>query len=133
MEILLQLTIIAGVSFAGEIMSHLIPFPMPASVYALCLMFALLYFKIVKLEWVDRVGTFLISVMLITFIPAVVSFMDIAHKVKGHLPAMIFLLLITLFLVMGFTGVVAQVLLKRSEKKIPGRARNDGRAKGASK
>ena len=46
MKFLKQFTIILIVSFIGEILNHLIPLPVPASIYGLVIMFACLKFKI---------------------------------------------------------------------------------------
>jgi len=117
-EYLVPIMIIAGVSLAGEILAHIISFPIPAAVYALVIMFALLCLKIIKLEWVEKVSMAMISVMLIVFIPPTVSFMEIAANMRGQLPAMILLLALTAVLVMGFTGLVAQITVRAEEKRI---------------
>ena len=45
-----QIAIIAGVSLVGELLSFLIPLPVPGSIYGLLLMLLLLVTKLIKLR-----------------------------------------------------------------------------------
>ena len=50
MKYIRQFAVILGISFLGEILHYLIPFPIPGSVYGLILMFLLLVRGILKIE-----------------------------------------------------------------------------------
>ena len=67
MNYIFQLSIILGVSFAGELLNTLLPLPFPASVYGLVIMFLLLCTKIVKLEQVEKVSEYLMAIMPLFF------------------------------------------------------------------
>ncbi|MCR4676759.1 MAG: CidA/LrgA family protein, partial [Sphaerochaetaceae bacterium] len=54
MKYLAQFAVILAVSFLGEIMSYLIPLPVPASVYGMVLMFIFLKTKIIALSQVKE-------------------------------------------------------------------------------
>ena len=56
------------VTCIGEIMKYYIPLPIPASIYGLALMMALLMTGVVKIEKVYQAGTFLIEIMSLMFI-----------------------------------------------------------------
>ena len=56
MNYIKQFTILVAVCFIGEILHHLIPLPVPASIYGLVLMFCALHFKIMPLESVEKVS-----------------------------------------------------------------------------
>ena len=61
------------VTCIGEIMKYYIPLPIPASIYGLVLMMALLMTGVVKIEKVYQARTFLIEIMSLMFIPAAVG------------------------------------------------------------
>lgn len=59
----------------GEGLNFLIPAPVPASIYAMVILFVCLCTKIIKLEAVKDAGMFLIEIMPLMFIPAGVGLM----------------------------------------------------------
>ena len=63
--------IIFGMSAAGEILNQLLPFPVPAGVYGLFLLLICLVAGIVKLEWLETTGNWLLDAMPIMFVPPV--------------------------------------------------------------
>lgn len=73
MKLLYQFGVILGITFAGEIIHALLPFPIPASIYGLVLMLLCLCTKIVKLQQVKIAADFLIDIMPPMFIPAAVG------------------------------------------------------------
>ena len=58
MKYVRQFAVIMLITCIGEILKYLIPLPVPASIYGLCLMLFLLVMGIVKLEDVKDVGCF---------------------------------------------------------------------------
>ena len=71
-----QFTIIIVLSFVGEVLHALIPFPIPASIYGILLLFFLLERKILQVDDVKEVADFLIFIMPLLFIPAAVGLID---------------------------------------------------------
>ena len=67
MKYLKQFLIILAVSFIGEAFHHIIPLPVPASIYGLVLMFILLCTGILKLDDVKDTAEFLILIMPVMF------------------------------------------------------------------
>ena len=63
MRYLLQAVIIAAVTFAAELIKYFVPLPVPASIYGLLLLFALLKSGILKLEQIEDVGNLLLELM----------------------------------------------------------------------
>ena len=90
MNYIFQLALIFGVSFVGEVLNVLLPFPIPASVYGLIILFLLLCTKIVKVEQIETVSGFMISIMPIFFIEPTVGIMNSYGLVKGKV-AVLFL------------------------------------------
>ena len=50
MKYLKQMTIILAVTLMGEVIKYFIPFPIPASIYGLILMFVFLMTNVIKIE-----------------------------------------------------------------------------------
>lgn len=112
-----QFGIIAGVSFAGELLYALLPFPIPASVYGLVLMVILLMTKIVKLDMVEETADFMISMMGIFFVPSSVGLMNSFDVMKGSVVQLLVMCVVSTIVVMVVTGSVAQLVIKFREKK----------------
>ena len=56
-----EISLIATVSFIGELLHYLIPLPVPSSIYGLLLMLLLLVTHIVKLDHVKTTADWLIT------------------------------------------------------------------------
>ena len=61
MKLLRQFLVIMAVSFVGEILHAVLPLPIPASIYGLVLMLALLMTGALKLDAVEDAGKFMID------------------------------------------------------------------------
>ena len=116
MHYLRQFMIISLVAFVGEMFSFLIPLPIPASIYGIGIMLALLVSSRLKVESVKDVSLFLISVMPVMFIPATVGLMDSFSLLTGSLFAYAIILVVSTVAVMIVSGCVTQHVI-RSEKK----------------
>ena len=57
-----QFARILAFCFLGEILHHVLPLPVPASVYGLVLLLLALNFQLIKLEHVKEVGTYLTGI-----------------------------------------------------------------------
>lgn len=112
-----QFGIIAGVSFVGELLYALLPFPIPASVYGLVLMVILLMTKVIKLEMVEETADFLISMMGIFFVPSSVGLMNSFGIMKGSVVQLLLMCVISTVVVMVITGLVAQMVITIKQKK----------------
>ena len=117
MNYLIQLTIILGISFLGEILNFLIPLPIPGSIYGMALMFIGLCTKIIPLEKVRPAGKFLIDIMPVMFIPAAVGMINSWDVLRGMLIPIVVIMVASLFIVMAAAGHTAQALIRREEKR----------------
>ena len=75
MKIYLQLLIIFGFSFIGNVISNVFRLPVPGSILGMILLFLALQFKILEFRHVNEAGSFLINNMTILFLPAGVGIM----------------------------------------------------------
>jgi holin-like protein len=115
MKFLKQFLIILAISLIGEILKSVLPFPIPASIYGMVLMFVLLLTGVIKLDQVRDAGKFLIEIMPVMFIPAGVGLMASWNVLQPVLLPVSIITVITIFTVMGATGFVSQVIIKKSK------------------
>jgi holin-like protein len=112
-----QIAIIAGVSLVGELLSYLIPLPVPGSIYGLLLMLLLLVTKTIRLRQVKAVANWLLSLMPIMFVGPTVSLMNSYESYKSFLIPVIVICVVTTILTMAITGCTAQILMFRHNRK----------------
>ena len=117
MNYIFQLAIIFGISFIGEVLNALLPFPVPASVYGLVILFLLLCTKIVKLEQVETVSEYLMAIMPLFFIEPTVGIINSYGLVKGNILALFIASFLSFVAVVAVTGLVSQMIIRRKHKK----------------
>ena len=117
MKYLRQFMIILLVSFWGELLKYVIPLPVPASIYGLVILFILLETGILKLDAVKETSVFLIEIMTLMFIPAGVGLMESWGDLNSMLLEVVVIILVSTVLVMGVSGKVTELVLKRSANK----------------
>ena len=117
MKYLRQFMIILLVSFVGELLKYVIPLPVPASIYGLVILFILLETGILKLDAVKETAVFLIEIMPLMFIPAGVGLMESWGDLNSMLVEVVVIILVSTVLVMGVSGKVTELVLKRSANK----------------
>ena len=116
MKFLKQFLIILAVSLMGEICRAYLPLPIPASIYGMVFMFVFLLTGVIKLEQVKDAGKFLIEIMPVMFIPAGVGLMSSWSVLQSVLLPVSVITVITIFTVMAATGLVSQVIIRKSKK-----------------
>ena len=116
MKYVKQFAIILLISLAGELMSFLLPLPVPASIYGLVLMLFSLLTGLIKLDAVHDTACFLIEIMPIMFIPPAVGLMASWDVIRANLLAYVVIALVTTVIVMGVSGLVTQGVLRKGKK-----------------
>ncbi len=116
MKYLRQFLIIIAISFAGETLNHLIPLPVPASIYGIIILFVLLETKLLPLSAVKETGKFLVEIMPVMFIPAAVGLLESWSILKGSWVSYAVITVCTTFLVMIVSGHVTQFLMRHGKK-----------------
>ncbi|HIQ95212.1 MAG TPA: CidA/LrgA family protein [Candidatus Limivivens merdigallinarum] len=117
MKLLYQFGVILTITFLGEIMHVILPFPIPASIYGLLLMLVALATKVVKLSQVKVAGDFLLDIMPPMFIPAGVGLLTAWSDLRDVLVPVVVITFVTTILVMVVTGRVAQYVIVRNAKR----------------
>lgn len=112
MRYLKQFGIIILISLMGELLHEFLPFSMPASIYGLIIMLALLVLGVIKVEQVKETGTFLLDIMPIMFIPPAVGLMDNWGILKEILIPLILVGTLSTIVVMVATGKITQCIIR---------------------
>ena len=117
MKYLSQILLICTFSFLGELLHALIPWPIPASIYGMLLLFAALSVKLIRVEQVKDAGTFLTSFLPVLFVAPIVSLLDCWEQIKPYLLPILAILIGSTVLCFGISGWVTQLYIRAKEKK----------------
>ena len=117
MKYLKQLLIILGISFLGELLKYFLPLPIPASIYGMVILFALLLSGALPLSAVRETGNRLVAVMPVMVIPAGVGLMASWDILRPLLLPVGVITVAVLVIVMAVSGLTAQHILLHSSPK----------------
>lgn len=117
MKYVKQFLIILAISFLGEFLKYVLPFPVPASIYGMVLLFVGLMLGWIPLDSVKDVGKFLIEIMPLMFIPAGVGLMDSWGVLRPVLFPVCVITAVTIVTVMAVTGRFSQWVIRRDKKR----------------
>jgi len=116
--IVIQVLFLHVFLFLGAALKEVIPLPIPASMFGLFLLFLALFFKIIKLEWVEKGANWLLAELLLFFIPSAVGIVNYDEILSLQGAEIVGLIGISKIIVMGMTAVTAEKMSgrKRSEQ-----------------
>ncbi|MEH7130595.1 CidA/LrgA family holin-like protein [Neobacillus drentensis] len=116
--IIIQVLFLHVFLFLGASLKEVIPLPIPASMFGLFLLFIALYFKIIKLEWVERGANWLLAELLLFFVPSAVGIVNYDEILSVQGAEIVGLIGISTIVVMGITALIAEKVTgwKRSEQ-----------------
>lgn len=101
---------IFGFTLLGEALQRLLPLPIPAAVYDLVLLFAALCLKLIKVEQINKVSDFLLTILPILFVSPAVNLLESWGILAPHVIPIALLVLSSTILVFAVAGVVAQLI-----------------------
>ncbi|MFY0519432.1 CidA/LrgA family holin-like protein [Lysinibacillus sphaericus] len=101
--------------FVGNSIARILHLPIPGSIIGLVLLFLLLQFHIIKLEWVELGAGLLLSELLLFFIPSAIGVInyDALFGVQGM--KVVLVIVVSAIVVMLMTGYTAQWLEQRKK------------------
>ena len=117
MKYLHQILTILAFSFLGELLHALVPFPIPASIYGMVLLFLALALRLVRLEQVKDAGGFLVSILPLLFVAPIVSLMDCWDLVRPQLGPLLVILVVSTLVCFAVSGWVTQGVMARRDRK----------------
>ena len=117
MKYLKQITIILGIAFFSEVLHAVIPLQIPANIYGIVILFALLESGLIRAESVRDTGKLLITVMPVMFIPAGVSLMNSFGLISQKWLLYFLISLLPTIGVIIAAGHVTQFVIRRQKGK----------------
>lgn len=117
MRYIKQFLVILLFTFLGELLHEALPFPVPASIYGLLLLFAALFSGVVKVEAVREAGKFLIEIMPLMFIPAAAGLIDAWPSLKPVLVPVAVIMVVSTVVVMALSGRITQRIMRRNRRE----------------
>lgn len=116
MRYVIQLFIIICFSFAGELLHSVLPFPIPASIYGIILLFLALELKLLKVKQIREVSTTLIISMPVMFVPPAVGLVSSWENIRESWAEYIFITFASTFVVMAAAGWTTQMVIRWKKK-----------------
>ena len=116
MRIMLQLAIVFALCLLGEAIASVLPFPFPASVISMILVFLVLLQDQLKVYHIRKQTDFLLDNMAFFFIPAAVSIMDNLSYMQGKLVQIILICFISTVTTFFITAWSVQLTIKLQNK-----------------
>ena len=117
MKYIKQFLIIIAISFIGELLKFWLPFPIPASIYGMAILFTGLMTGIIGIDDERETGKFLIEIMPVMFIPAGVGLMTSWGLLKPIFVPVCIITVVTVITVMAATGRASQWIIKMNNKE----------------
>lgn len=117
MKYIKQVCIIFGITMAGEILNACLPLPVPSGVYGLFLLLLALCTKLVKVSDVEDVGSFLLDIMPMMFIPVSVGVMESFAAMKIVMVPLLVITLLSTIIVMVVTGKITELIIRIKRKR----------------
>lgn len=117
MKIMMQLAIIFLLCLIGEAIAAVLPFPFPASVISMILVFCFLLWGPLKVYHIRKQADFLLDNMAFFFIPPAVSIVENLHYMEGKLAVLIFICFISIFTTFAITAWTVTAMVKWEEKR----------------
>ncbi len=110
---ILSFTIILLYLFVGRSISQILPFSFPGSIIGLTLLYISLLSGLLKLEWLQPSGNFILSVMALFFIPAAVGIVQYADLVLSNIWIIAFNVVLGIALIILLSGHIFQFMDKQ--------------------
>ncbi len=112
-----QIAALALLWFIADVLVRTFSLPIPANLTGLLLLLALIYTRVVNVEWFRRGATWLLAEMLLFFVPAVVAVVNYQDLLKHDGLKIMAVLLVSTVLVIAATAWVVDKLYRYELKK----------------
>jgi holin-like protein len=110
-----QLSILILIHQIGNFIVRFTGLPIPGNVLGMLILFLLLWSRILPLHWVEGISTILIKHLSFFFIPISVGIMTLGTLLWGSGLKIIFILLISSFIGLIFSGGLSQIYIRKRE------------------
>lgn len=117
MKLLREMLLVLAIYFVGEFLSKGLHLPLPGNILGMIILLILLCTKVVKVEHVDNVSTFLLDHLAFLFIPAGVGVLNAMNVLDGHIIQLLIIVVTSTMVIMAVTGTIVQTVMKLMDKK----------------
>lgn len=115
MKLVRQATFLLFMAFIGEVFNKVFLIPLPGSILGLLLLLSLLLLKVVKLEQIDELSTFLMNHLAIFFVPAGVGLIAVLGILKEIWLMLLLVSITTTIFVLIATAFVVEQIRRKSK------------------
>lgn len=105
---LLSFAIILACLGVGKFIATLLPFPFPGSILGMLLLFLLLNFQLLRLNWIEASASLLLRHMALLFIPVAVGLLNYMDTVMSSLGVIMLNVLLGITLILFVVGRLYQ-------------------------
>ncbi len=116
--IIIQILFIYLFLFLGTMVKAIVSLPIPASMIGLLLLLLALKLGIVKLEWIEQGGNWLLAELMLFFVPSAVGIVNYDEMLSWQGFETILLIGISTFIVIGSTAYIAEKINNRKGKEL---------------
>ncbi|MEV9639179.1 CidA/LrgA family holin-like protein [Mammaliicoccus sciuri] len=100
----------------GDFLRQRLSIPLPGSIIGLLILWGLLSFRIIPLNWVEKGAYVFLSTLPLYLIPATVGVMNYGHVFKGKGLLLVVITIVSTYITMAVASLVSQSMAKRNEK-----------------
>ncbi|MGN7385992.1 CidA/LrgA family protein [Sporosarcina sp. SAFN-015] len=115
--IVLQICILYVFSYIGNVIQNFFHLIIPGSIIGLLLLFICLCMKIVPVKWIETGAGFVLSVLVLFFIPTTVDIMNYPSLLSFHGALFVLAVLFSTIISIAITGMAGQFFEKKAQKR----------------
>src|SRR5699024_7373017 len=108
----------------GNMVHDFLHVPIPGSIIALVLLFISLTFKIIPEKWIENGATFLLSILMLLFVPTMVGVINHPSLLSVEGALLVLTVLLSTIVSMAIAGKTGQFLEKRTYNRKEGKPCN---------
>lgn len=114
---ILQICILYIFLSIGTVIQNFFHLVIPGSIIGLLLLFTCLCFKIIPVKWIESGAGFLLSLLMLFFIPTTVGVMKYSSLLSFHGVLFVLAVLLSTFITLAITGTAGQFFEKKAIKR----------------
>jgi Putative effector of murein hydrolase LrgA len=115
MRYAIQFAIILAICFMGDLIHNYFNLPIPGNVLGMVMLLILLLTGVIKLTMIEDVSNFMLKHLSFFFIPAAVGLITCFTILEGKWTALMFISVVSTFIIAIVTGMTVQILMKRRQ------------------
>ena len=115
-KIVWQVVILCAISLASNLFVAYAGIDFPGSILGILILFVLLYFKWLPLDWIESGANFLIAELLLFFIPAAVGIIQFQDILENGWSELLTSIEGSIVFVLIFVGVATEWIVRRKER-----------------